>query len=156
MNTPEENQHLIYLDDLTEGQAFELGQVKITKEKIITFAKDYDPQVFHLDEKIATEMCGGLIASGWQTASLCNRLLVDGFMGKAAVLPSPGVEKLDFIKPAFAGDTLQGRVTILNTRVSESKPDRGLVNLRAEMLNAKGVMVFRMCGSILLRCKPKS
>ncbi len=117
---------MYYLEDLTDGLAFDLGSIGITKESIIDFAEKYDPQKFHLDEDIAAKMFGGLIASGWHTASLCNRLLVDGFLGKAACMASPGVGNLQFIKPVFSNDHLTGKLTVISTKQSESKPDRGL------------------------------
>ena len=71
---------MYYLEDLKENLEFKLGYVDVSKEAIIDFAEKFDPQKFHLDEAIAEKMFGGLIASGWHTASLCNRLLVDGFL----------------------------------------------------------------------------
>ena len=146
---------MYYLEDLTDELEFDIGSIDITKESIIDFAEKYDPQKFHLDENVAEKMFGGLIASGWHTASLCNRLLVDGFLVQAACLASPGVDQLQFIKPVFANDTLTGKLSVISTKQSESKPDRGLAKLKVEMFNAKNETVISMIGNIIIACKPE-
>ena len=146
---------MYYLEDLTDELEFDLGSIDITKESIIDFAEKYDPQQFHLDENVAEKMFGGLIASGWHTASLCNRLLVDGFLGQAACMASPGVDKLQFIKPVFANDNLTGKLAVISTKKSESKPDRGLAKLKVEMFNSNNDLVLSMIGNIIIACKSK-
>lgn len=145
---------MLYLEDLEDGMEFQLGSVQITKEAIIQFARDFDPQEFHLDESIAIKLYGRLFASGWHTASLCNRLIVDGFLGKAAGMASPGIDDLKFIQPAFVGDVLTGKLIVQSTRVSETKPDRGLAKMMAEMRRADGTLVLSMVGKAIIACRP--
>ncbi len=147
---------MYYLEDLTETFEFELGSLNVSKEDIIDFAKKYDPQKFHLEEESAKKMFGGLIASGWHTASLCQRLLVDSFLGKAACMASPGVDELKFIKPVYANDTLTGKLSVISKKKSTSKPDRGLVKLKLEMFNGNGEAVLSMIGNVIIACKSKA
>jgi acyl dehydratase len=147
---------MFYLEDLESGREFDLGSVDLTTESIIDFAEKFDPQKFHLDEDVANKMFGGLIASGWHTASLCNRLLVDSFLGMAACLASPGVDELRFVKPVFSGDVLIGKLTVLSTKISEKKPDRGLAKLKIEMFNADKSLVMSMIGNVIIGCRPKT
>lgn len=145
---------MLYLEDLKEGTKFDLGSIELSKESIIEFAEKYDPQTFHLDEKVATEMFGGLIASGLQTMALFQRLLVDGFLGKAACMASPGLDEVRWLKPAFAGDQLTGMFTVSSARRSETKPDRGMVKIAGEMLNANNEPVLTMLGMIIVGARP--
>jgi len=141
---------MYYLEDLQEGMTFDLGLVEVTKDAIIEFAEKYDPQKFHLEEEVATSMFGGLIASGFQTMSFYQRLLVDGFLGMTACMASPGLDEVRFIRPAFAGDSLQAKLNIISVRRSESKPDRGLVRLKMEMFNTAAEPVLSMIGMIMV------
>jgi acyl dehydratase len=145
---------MFYLEDLENGREFKLGSVEVTKKSIIEFAEKYDPQVFHLDEDVAGKMFGGLIASGWHTVSLCSRLLVDGFFGAAACMASPGVDELRWVKPVFGGDVLTGKMVVVSTKRSETKPDRGLAKFQIEMFNADNVLVLRMLANVIIGCRP--
>jgi acyl dehydratase len=125
----------------------ELGSHRITAESIVAFARDYDPQPFHVDaEQGARSVFGGLIASGWQTASIYMRLLVDGVISDTVSMGSPGVEDLRWLLPVRPGDTLHARLTVLETRASRSKPDRGAVTQLGEVLNQRGEIVMTMRG----------
>jgi acyl dehydratase len=126
----------------------------LSSEEIITFAQKYDPQSFHLDEAAAIPMFGGLIASGFHTASCFNRLLVDGFLGNAACLGSPGVDALRFRRPVFADKSVTGKLTIGEKKLSKSRPDRGTVTLECVMLNEDGEAVFTMNGLVIIACTP--
>ena len=121
---------MLFLEDLNPGREFDVGSVTIDKDKMVAFAKEFDPQIFHIDEAVATQMFGGLIASGNYTSSLLNRLAVDGFLGKIACMASPGLDEVRFLKPVFAGDTLSGLITVIESKVSSSKPDRGLLKAK--------------------------
>jgi len=143
-----------YLEDLTDGLEFDLGSFIMSKEAILDFAEKYDPQAFHLDEEVAEEMFGGLIASGWHTSSLCHRLVVDNFLDQTACMASPGVDQLKFIKPAFVNDKLTGTLTVISTRQFESKPDRGIAKLQVELLNASREKVLSYIGGVIVSCKP--
>lgn len=137
-----------YFEDYTEGAEFELGTVKVTEAEIIEFGQKYDPQPFHVDPAAAAESpYGGLIASGWHTGSLMMSKLVGGYLSPATSLGSPGLEELKWLKPVRPGDELSVRVTVLDTRPSKSKPDRGLVRSRIEVRNQQDEVV---CSSVAL------
>lgn len=141
-----------YLEDFRPGPLGDLGSRTITRDEIVAFAREYDPQPFHLDEEAAARsIYGGLIASGWHTASLCMRLVVDGLMGRAASLGSPGVDELRWLRPVRPGDTLTLRGEVLEVAPSRSKPDRGSVRVRYELSNQHGDVVLSMTGIGLLR-----
>jgi acyl dehydratase len=125
----------------------ELGSHRITAESIVAFARDYDPQPFHVDaEQGARSVFGGLIASGWQTAAIYMRLLVDGVINDTVSMGSPGVEDLRWLLPVRPGDTLHARFTVIEVRASRSKPDRGAVTQLGEVLNQRGEIVMTMRG----------
>jgi acyl dehydratase len=142
-----------YFEDYTTGHVVTFGARTVTAEEIIAFAREYDPQSFHLSEEggRATPY-GGLIASGWQTASLTMRMLADHAVSRHG-LGSPGLDELRWFKPVRPGDTLSVRVTVLETRRSASKPDRGIVTQRTEALNQAGEVVMLWRGTIFVRCR---
>lgn len=132
-----------YFEDFKTGDVFELGSRSVTKEEILDFARQFDPQPFHIDEERAKDsIYGGLIASGWHTASMAMRLLADEILVDAAGMGSPGLDELRWPKPVRPGDTLSARMEVLSSRASESKPDRGVVNSRIEVSNQKGETVL--------------
>ena len=145
----------IYLEDLRVGPLGEYGSHTVTKDEIIAFAREYDPQPFHVDEAAAMRsIYGGLIASGWHTASLSMRLVVDGFLLHAASLGSPGVDQLQWLKPVCPGNTLSVRVEILEVRPSRSKPDRGSIRVKYETLNQKGEVVLALTCAMMFQRRP--
>jgi acyl dehydratase len=132
-------------DDFQAGDVVELGTVSISEEEIITFARQYDPQPFHVDpEAAARSRFGGIIASGWQTAGLFMRLYAEGVLNTTVSLGSPGVDHLQWPNPVRPGDTLTGRWTVLECRPSRTKPDRGVIRSRGEMLNQNGDIVLSL------------
>jgi acyl dehydratase len=134
---------LRYFEDFTEGDTVELGNFTYTESEIIDFARLYDPQPMHTDPEAAREsIYGGLIASGWQTATSYMRRLVDGVIRDSASLGSPGLENLRWLKPVRPGDALRARLTILEARPSNSRPDWGIVRSRGEVLNQKDEVVM--------------
>jgi acyl dehydratase len=136
-----------YFDDFKPGQAFELGSRTITRESMLAFAREYDPQPFHTDEEAAKEtIYGGLIASGWQTGAVLMRLFWDGLLHECASLGSPGIDELRWVKPVRPGDTLSLRYTVVETVPSRSKPDRGIVRSLCELRNQRGEVVLTMKG----------
>ncbi len=125
-----------YWEDIKQGEVFELGSHTMDKERMIAFAREFDPQPFHTDEKAAeASVWGGLIASGWLTGSTLMRLLYDGFLKDTASLGSPGVDELRWLKPVRPGDTLTARLTVIEVTASRSRPDRGIVRTRMELMN---------------------
>lgn len=116
----------IHFEDLTEGAVRDLGHAEADREEMLAFARRYDPQPIHTDETAAEDsIYGELIASGWYTAGLCMRLLVDGFFADAASMGSPGLEELRWTAPVRPGDTIHAENEIIETRPSESRSDRG-------------------------------
>ncbi|CAN5771445.1 MaoC family dehydratase [soil metagenome] len=134
-----------YFEDFTPGQVFELGSCTVSEEEIVGFARRWDPQPFHVDpEAAAGSVFGGLIASGWHTGAMWMRLYVDSLLGGASSQGSLGVEELRWLAPVRPGDTLHGRLTVLETSPSERVPDRGTVRIRGEMVNGDGITVLSM------------
>ena len=134
-----------YFEDFAAGDMVELGSHTITEEEIVEFARQWDPQPFHVDAAAARDtVFGGLIASGWHTAALWMRLYVRSFLGEADGRGSPGVEELRWLAPVRPGDTLTARLEVLETSPSSRQPDRGTVRIRAEMVNGDGVVVLSM------------
>ena len=146
---------MIYYEDFQAGQEFVLGNYPVSREEILDFAQKYDPQPFHIDEAGAREsMFGGLIASGWHTASICMRLYVDAVLSRAASLGSPGVDELRWKRPVRPGDQLSGVFRIL-----ECRPFRkgiGLVRGRANLLNQDGKLVMTFMGQGMFATRPES
>ena len=144
-----------YFEDFTPGQVIELGSRTITKDGIVAFAREFDPQPFHTDEAAAARsIFGGLLASGWHTGSLAMRILYDGLLKDTVSLGSPGIDELRWLKPVRPGDTLSLRMTILETIPSRTKPDRGLVRSLMEMRNQHGEVVLTIRGLSLLGRRP--
>lgn len=135
----------LYFEDFEEGQVFELGEKTMSKDEIVAFAKEYDPQPFHVDEEAAgASAFGGLIASGWHTAAVFMRLYADAVLHRAASMGSPGVEELRWLKPVRPGDTLSATLTVLDTAPSASVPGRGTVYFVSEVRNGRGEKVMSM------------
>jgi acyl dehydratase len=142
----------IFLDDLEPGQSYELGTRTVSREEIVAFARDYDPQPFHMDEDAArASIYGGLIASGWHTVCLFMRLFADGFLHRAAGMGSPGVDELRWLKPVRPADRLNGRLEILDIRPSRSRPDRGVARIRCILVNQDGEEALSMIANVLMR-----
>jgi acyl dehydratase len=139
------------------GEVVDLGRRPLSRESIIAFAREFDPQPFHLDEEAArATIYGGLLASGWHTASLMMRMLYDGLIRDTVSLGSPGVDELRWLKPVRPGDTLSARLTVLECTPSRSKPDRGILRSLLELRNQHGEVVVTMRGLSLLGRKPGS
>lgn len=146
---------MLYLEDFKPGDAFEFGRHTFTREEIVAFARQYDPQPFHVDEEAARRsIYGGLIASGWQTVGVTFRLAVEGLIGRVASLGSPGVDEIRWLRPVRPGDTIQARAEVLEVRSSASKPDRGVIRIRYEALNQRGETVLTMVGVGLFGRRP--
>ncbi len=127
------------------GETTDVGTVDVTREEIVEFAQRYDPQDFHLDDAAAAAgPYGGLIASGWHTASLFMGLFVRSILLDSASMGSPGVEELRWTAPVRPGDRLTGRVTVTRVEPSSKRPDRGTVFTSSEVVNQDGVVVLTM------------
>jgi acyl dehydratase len=146
---------MIHLDDLAPGQVYPLGRRTLSRDEIVAFARDWDPQPFHLDEEAgAASIYDGLIASGWHTACVFMRLFADGLLSRAAALGSPGVDELRWLRPVRPGDTLEARIEILEVRPSRSKPDRGIARLRSVMINQHQDEVLTFVANVMFRRRP--
>jgi acyl dehydratase len=133
---PPENR---YFEDYIPGAVHEFGSILVDEEEVLDFGKRYVPLSYHIDKEAGQKsMYGGLIASGWHTAALMMRLYTDNYLSKIANLGSPGCDALRWEKPVFPGDRLSVRVTVLEARISQSKPDRGIIRSFVEVLNQKG------------------
>jgi acyl dehydratase len=130
-----------FFDDLRVGQRFTSGKHEIDAKQITAFAKEFDPQPFHLDVEAAKDaFFGELVASGWHTAAVTMRLLVEGGAPLAGGLIGAGAE-ITWPSPARPGDVLQVESEIMELRPSRSRPDRGIVTIRAETRNERGEVV---------------
>ncbi|MHA7679742.1 MaoC family dehydratase [Cupriavidus sp. PET2-C1] len=137
----------LYFEDFAVGSKRELGSHLVTEEEILTFARQYDPQPFHIDKEAAQKsIYKNLISSGWMTCSIMMRLLVDNMTSKAASMGSPGVDEIRWLKPVYAGDTLSVSLVVLDARASSSKPDRGVVHTQWEATNQRGELVCTVKG----------
>jgi acyl dehydratase len=134
-----------YWEDFPVGMVREFGGLTLTKEEILRFGKQYDPQPFHVDEEAAKQtVFGGLIASGWQTCAAAMRMMCDEYLLDSASAGSPGVEQIRWTAPVCPGDKLRLRLTVLEARVLQSKPHIGLVRNKWEMFNQKNEQVMQM------------
>lgn len=138
---------MIYFEDLPAGDVRESPPRTITREEMLAFARQYDPQPFHLDEDAARKtIYGGLIASGWLTVAVMMRLLWDTLLKDAVSLGSPGADEVRWLKPVRPGDTLRARFMVVEAVPSRSKPDRGVVKTLTEVRNQHGEVVMTMRG----------
>ena len=142
-----------YFEDFSPGWKAEFGPHRITREEMIEFASQFDPQPMHLDEEAAAKtMLGGLGASGWHTCAFVMRMIADGFLLDAASMGAPGIDEVKWMRPVRPGDSLTVRGRVLSTRPSQSKPDRGFVSLHWEVFNERDEMVMTLtCPQMLLR-----
>lgn len=144
-----------YLEDYVIGNVYEFGTAAIDEREIIAFASQYDPQVFHTDPQGAKHtIFGGVIASGWHTAGLMMRMYCDHYLSRIASLGSPGIDELRWPNPVRPGDHLSLRVTVLDSRPSRSKPDRGILVSFIEVLNQTGAVVMSMKAVNMLLRRP--
>jgi acyl dehydratase len=143
-----------YFEDYTVGLVDEFGDVLVTAEEIVEFARRYDPQAMHIDaEASARGPFRGLIASGWHTSAMTMRLFVEHYLSRVATLPSPGIDELRWLLPVRPGDRLRVRVTVTEARRSRSKPDRGIVRSLVEVLNQRDEVVMTQRPMNLMRCR---
>lgn len=144
----------LHYEDFTPERVFPLGPKHVTAEEIIEFASEFDPQPMHLDEEAGkASILGGLSASGWHTASMHMRMIIDSFILRSTCQGAPGVEVMDWKKPVLAGDTLSGRAIVLESRPLKSRPGIGLVRMRTELDNQHGELVCMAEQTIMFRMK---
>jgi acyl dehydratase len=144
-----------FFEDMEVGRVEEFGSYEVTAEEIVEFAERYDPQWFHVDADRASEESpyGGLIASGWHTASATMRMLVDEHFGDAASMGARGLERLRWVKPVRPGDTLSLRTEVLGREVDG--PDRGTVTVETETRRDDGAVVMTMVSLVMYARRPE-
>lgn len=141
-----------YFEDYLPGSMYEFGRVAVSAEDIIAFATRWDPQPIHTDPDFsATGPFGGLIASGLHTTGICMQMFVTHYLPHVASLASPGMDELRWPAPVRPGDLLHLRTTIVSARLSQSKPDRGLVQTQTELFNQRDEMVLHLLAVNILR-----
>lgn len=155
-DTARVNDHgLSYFEDYLLGATYECGSVSVDRAGIVAFAKEFDPQPFHVDPAAAAAgPYGGLIASGWHTAALVMRLLVENYLAAESSLGSAGLDELRWPNPVRPGDTLRVRATVVESRRSLSKPDRGIVKTVVEAANTGGATVMRATAVNFILVRP--
>ena len=146
----------LYYDDLAVGQTFTAGPITMERDRIIAFGREFDPQPMHIDEEAAAaSIAGGLIASGWHTAAVTMRLLVDGASPKlAGGAVGAGIEGIAWPVPVRPGDVLSARSEIIELRESRSRPDRGLMKLKTITSRADGTIVQSITAVIMVPKRP--
>tara|TARA_B110000263_G_scaffold47742_1_gene39671 strand:+ start:403 stop:846 length:444 start_codon:yes stop_codon:yes gene_type:complete len=143
----------LYFEDFCRGQTFDLGSHTFKKKEIFKFATEFDPQTFHIDENAArSSIYGEIIASGWHTGSVYMRLLYDGLLNRVASMGSPGAE-ISWLLPIRGEDTISAFCEILRTRLSKSKPDRGLIEMIGHIHNQENNLVMTQKGLLFVKCR---
>ena len=139
-----------YWEDFTPDSVTEYGPRLVTREEIIAFAAEFDPQPMHLDEEAARAgMLGGLAASGWHSCCLLMRMMADGFLLNSSSMGGPGVDEVRWLGPVRPGDRLTLRVRVVETRASKSRPGMGLVRFAFTLLNQTGASVMTLDTSLM-------
>ena len=146
----------LYLEDIHPGQRFTSGSHLIDEEQILAFAKEFDPQPFHLDDEAAKDsLFGGLAASGWHTAAITMRLQVESGLPLAGGIIGAGGE-LAWPRPMRAGDLLQVESEVLEVKPSQSRPDRGMITVRSETRNQRGEVVQILTAKLIAYRRPSA
>jgi acyl dehydratase len=137
-----------YWEDFPPGKVFEYGRRVLTEQEIIEFARQWDPQRFHVDPQAARATpFAGLVASGWHTGCVLMRMMCDAYLNESSCIGSPGIDEWRFAAPVRPGDALRYRATVLEARASASKPERGIVRFRWELLNQRDEVAVLMIGT---------
>jgi acyl dehydratase len=142
---------MLTFEDFPPGHFGTFGPRHVTREEILGFAAEFDPQPMHLDEELASRsMLKGLSGSGWHLCSIMMRMMVDGFVGRSASLGSPGVNEVRWLAPLRPGDDLTLDVDVTEARVSRSRPDTGIVMFKSVVRNAAGQALCEMVSPIIM------
>jgi acyl dehydratase len=147
----------LFFEDFPVGEVVDYGSYEVTAEEIVRFAREFDPQPFHVDEKAArASMLGGLSASGWHVCAIVMRMMVDGYFGRTASMGSTGIDEMKWLKPVFAGDRLSCRRTTLAARASAKRPEIGILTMRWELFDAKAEKKAEMTGINLIKVRSRA
>jgi acyl dehydratase len=140
-----------YFEDFAPGMVIEYGPRLVTREEIVAFAAEFDPQPMHLDEEAArASILGGLAASGWHTCCLLMRMACDSFVLDSSSMGAPGVDEVSWLKPLRPGTHITLRTTVLETRVSNSRPEMGFVKVRMDVLGDEGEPIMTLTTSMIM------
>ena len=145
---------LLHYEDFSEGQEIALGPYTVTAEEIVAFAREFDPQPFHLDAAAArASLLGGLAASGWHSCAMLMRMMADAYLCRAAGLGSSGLDEVKWLKPVYAGEMLAGRMTVLSKRVSTRRPELGILKCHWQLCNEKAEKKLEETGVNFIRVR---
>jgi acyl dehydratase len=146
------NSSALFFEDFPQGHFGTFGPRHVTRDEIIAFAREYDPQPMHLDDAAAeASMLKGLSGSGWHLCALVMRMMFDGFIGRTQSLGSPGVDEVRWMSPLRPGDELTLDVEVIAARPSQSRPDTGIVTFKCSVRNAKSEMLSDMVSAIIVK-----
>jgi acyl dehydratase len=146
-----------FFEDFPVGQVVDYGNYHVTAEEIVGFAREFDPQPFHVDEGAAkASMLGGLCASGWHICAIMMRMMVDGYFGRTASMGSTGIDEMKWLKPVFAGERLSCRRTTLAARVSAKRPEMGILTMRFELFDSQREKKAEMTGINLVKVRGRA
>ena len=147
-----------YLEDYAAGQKYGSGRLRVEAERIKSFAAEFDPQPFHLDDNAARgSIFGGLAASGWHTAAITMRLLVDSDLKPAGGIVGAGFDEFRWPRPVRPGDELHLEIEVMEVRPSKSRPGQGLIKVKTTTLNQHGEPVQVSVGNLIVpRREPRT
>lgn len=141
----------LYFEDFQPGAVNEYGPRLVTREEIVAFAAEFDPQPMHLDEEAGrASMLGGLAASGWHTCCLLMRMAADGFVLNSASMGAPGVDEVRWLAPLRPDSRITLRTQVLDTRASASRPEMGFIKMLFEIRDDKDVLVMTLVTSMIM------
>jgi acyl dehydratase len=147
---------MLYLEDFAVGQKFASGRLQVDEERIKSFAAEFDPQPFHLDAAAArATIFRGLAASGWHTAAMTMRLLVESELKPAGGIVGAGFDEFRWPRPVRPGDELHLEIEVMEVRPSKSRPDQGLIKLKTTTVNQNGEPVQVSVGNLVVPRRPK-
>jgi acyl dehydratase len=145
-----------YFEDFRAGDVIDCGTRLVTTEEIIAFAKQFDPQPFHIDEAAAKQShFGGVVASGWHSGSLAMRMVVDNVMLDSSCMGSPGMERMRWLKPLRGGEMINVKFRVLDAELSKSRLDRGKLRVAFELYDKAGELLMDTIATVLFGCRPK-
>lgn len=145
----------IYWEDFKAGAVTEYGPRLVTREEIVAFAAEFDPQPMHLDEDAArASLLGGLAASGWHSCCIMMQMMAEGFVLNSSSMGAPGVDEVKWLAPVRPDARLTLRMTVLDTRASKTWPDRGFVKALFELFTESGQRVMTQTASLMFGCRP--
>jgi acyl dehydratase len=143
-----------YFEDVQIGETTRFGRYQVTRDEIVEYARQFDPQPFHLDEAAArASIFGGLIASGWHTAAMLMRMVCDSMIPDAATSGAMGFDDLKWLKPVRPGDVLSVE-SVVREKVESRRPDRGTVKVESRVSNQRGEVVMSLVSLVIYLRRP--